>query len=346
MSTRCLRSLLGLVVLIAVIMLAGCGSGDKKPTPTPTLPPEPTGEITDDPTDDPGDIDDPGVTATPTPTDYPKREEVTYGEIEKLYPLYETAYDFGKKHGVTFYIADLVPDYVLTTMEAEQQTDYFRIYKTLNLLDKCLDLYPDGFFESNDGEENMAIYIVSHAPGFYSIALGWGYDDNGDVWEGFFVQADEEEMWDEYDFRFHYVVSWYLNEALDYYEDYFNEPGPYSTEKWLSFMPKDFAYLNDYDNFDKIDAYGEKFYPEYLRYYSAVIDEDCDRSYTFADLLWCTQNDTCPELSKTYLKKMGYLIECYRKIYEFDVKPWPSETSWEATYRKLCEKAGVEPGYK
>ena len=79
MRTRCLRSLLGMMILCVAFAVMGCGKEEKKeaaPSPSIIVPDE------NEPTVDPDETD---PDASPTPTEYPKREGVLYGADEKLY---------------------------------------------------------------------------------------------------------------------------------------------------------------------------------------------------------------------------------------------------------------------
>ena len=332
---------LGMLFMLTVIFMAGCGKGgDRKTTPTPTLPPTQMAEPTDEP-DEPEEND-----PTPTPTDYPKRPEVTYGEDPELYKLYETAYDYGQEHNANIYIADLVPDEVLQFMDAERQTNYFKVYKTLNEIDRALDVYPKEMFMNAQGETWMNVYIVAHCENFYSAIFAVAYDETGEGWEGMIVQCDEEDMWDDLEYQFHYSMGWVLCDYMDYYKEFCGLDSPFDPQKWLSFMPKGFAYLNDATDQDKINAYGEKYYPDYLRKYISVIDNVYDRECVWADLLANTEGDYVPELKEPYIRKMGYLIDCVRQLYERRGLAFPEKTAYEAMYERICEKAGVKPGWK
>jgi len=347
MRMRCLRSLLGMMILCVAFAVMGCGKEEKKgeaaPSTTVFVPDD--NEPTVIPDEVEPDEDDPD--ATPTPTEYPKREGVLYGSDEKLYTMYEQAADIGAKYHIKIYIADLVPDEVLTFIRAERQTNSYRIFKALQTLDAALKYYPEDFFGEADyaeKEDTFDVYLVSNSPNFYSAIMCFDYDQEGNGWEGMVIQGEEQEEWDDYGWRFAYCL---MNTFANYW-DYFEEVDPseciYRTDTWMSLQPEGFKYLGEGVDEDQCAEYAAN-YPDYFRYDWEVMDSITDRDYVLADLFWCMENSKLIEMPAPYLRKMGYLIECIRDDHTRSDR-WPEQTSWETMYAKLCEKSGVQPGWK
>ncbi len=342
MRTRCLRSLLGMMILCVAFAVMGCGKEEKKeeaaPSPSIIVPDE------NEPTVDPDETD---PDASPTPTEYPKREGVLYGSDEKLYSMYEQAADIGARYRVKIYIADLVPDEVLDFIRAERQMNSYRIYKALTALEDVLKYYPEDFFGGVDYAENdfaFNIYIVSNSPNFYSAIMCYDYDEEGNGWEGMVMQGEEQEEWDEYYWRFPFCLMYDFCQGFDYFSVADPSMTIYREDTWMSLQPEGFKYLGEGADDDKCKEYAEN-YPDHFRYEWEVRDTVSDRSYIFADLFWCMKNARVVEMPAPYLRKMGYLLDCIR---DFSTRSdgWPEYTTWEAMYVRLCEKSGVQPGWK
>lgn len=346
MRTRCLRSLLGMMILCVAFAVMGCGKGEnKEPTPTPTVAVPDLNEPTKDP-DDP-DYEDPD--ASPTPTEYPKRADVTYGSDEKLYNMYEQAADLGAKYHVKIYIADLVPDEVLDFIRAERQMNSYRIFKALQAIDTTLKYYPENFFGSEDylekGDEYIfSIYLVSNSPNFEAAIMCFDYDEDGNGWEGMVMQGETQDDWDDYSWRFHFCLMYMFADLMDYYSLTEPEDTLFDAKTWMSLQPEGFKYLGEGVDGDQCAEHAAK-YPGYFFYDWEVCDSNTDRCYIFADLMWCLQNTIVSERPEPYLRKMGYLIACLRDFHTRSDE-WPELTSWESFYHKLCDVSGVKPGWE
>ncbi len=342
MRTRCLRSLLGMMILCVAFAVMGCGKEEKKeeaaPSPSVFVPDE------NEPTVEPEE-DDPEE--TPTPSEYPKREDVLYGSDEKLYTVYEQAADIGAKYHVRIYIADLVPDEVLEFIRAERQMNSYRIFKALQAIDTTLKYYPEDFFGPEDYAENedcFSIYLVSNSPNFYSAIMCYDYDEEGNGWAGMVMQGEDQDEWDDYSWRFPFCLMYDFSQGFDYFSVADPSMTIYREDTWMSLQPEGFKYLGGGVDEQQCAECAEK-YPDYFYYDWEVSDSYNDRCYVFADLMWRLQNTRVTELPGPYLRKMGYMIECIRDFHSRS-ENWPELTSWETFYQKLCNVSGVQPGWK
>jgi len=343
------------LTMLFTLLTAGCTSGDDKANESVT----PTQKVTNTtPTDEPKESPTPTPTEepqpSPTPTPDPSlRAEVPYGKWNSLNKLYEKAYDIGEKYGVRIYVADLVPQEILEYVSGVDYVNAANITATLDELDYLLGLFPENFFvkfldEFIDFHDlPFEIYVAGEADHVNAVTYLDYVEGDDEDWHythyGVYIDTPPAEQ--------AYMLSFYLassiasatNIARTWNEE--EDPGTVamSFETWMSLNPSDFVYLDDNVTVAAATALQEKYW-EYFLIPSQTMNIYSDQFALFGYLFMDTAANDITDVSPQYLKKVGYYLECLRK--DLDSSNWPAETSWEATYHKMCKKAGVEPGWQ
>ena len=243
--------------------------------------------------------------------------------------LYERAKEIGEKYGVEIRIAEqLDEDY--NDFKAEQMLDEYKIELALDVLDKGLSIYPEGYLKQllygsiyemeihlAGALENLEQYHVE-ANGFTSYA-GFVQERNGksvmvlDVNEGSNLEA-----------YLHHEL-FHLTENKLNFDAMIREEAQYSEEEWMKLNPQGFEYAESTLVIPD-EIYNEEYDVWFIDIYSrTTAREDRARIMEYAVL-----GDYNMFLSAPYRQaKLEYLNSCIRDV--FDTSGWPEKTVWEET---------------
>ena len=240
--------------------------------------------------------------------------------IEELAPLYDKAKDIWNTYGVMVLIADKVCDY---TDGAELCLDYEKIKSCLQLIESSLACYPEYFFKDFSGDVCVQLVGTGSTAGLY---LGGyeqlliqidancfnpydGYDDNG----YYFCYTLHHEIW-------HMINEHLMKQASD-------SECPLSEERWNSYNPEGFEYVNGYDNEKETEIYciGNN-YEYFLSSYGCSAPDE-DRAMIFGDAMAYYQGYDCAEFTEQVNAKLEYLSNCIRAGFQSD--NWAELAPWD-----------------
>lgn len=246
--------------------------------------------------------------------------------IEELAPLYKKAEEIWDKYGVAVLIADKVSSYTST---AEPCYDYTKIKQSMELIEKCLECYPKGFFKEFSGkwvETTVCIQIVGTGgpAGLYL---------DGDEFK--IVQIDvndycPEESADDIGAFLCYTLHHEIGHMISYtlLERAETSTYPLTEEGWNSFNPEGFEYAGGYDDDKESEIYCKGDNSEYFIYsYSCSTPEE-DRAIIFGNAMNYYMGYEKMGFNDKVDAKLAYLSECIKS--GFMGVEWGDETpAWE-----------------
>lgn len=235
--------------------------------------------------------------------------------IKELEPLYNKAEEIWDKYGVLVLIADKVSDY---TDGAEVCIEYEVIQNSLNLIESCLGCYPENFFENFSGDVCIQLVGTGSSSGAY---IG-GYEYrliqidancyNSSDGGNFFCYTLHHEM-------FHMIDEMLMDKADD-------SECPLSEEKWNSYNPQGFEYVNGYDDEKETEIYDSGTNFEYFISSYGCSTPGEDRAMIFGTAMAYYQGYEYMEFNDYVNAKLKYLSECIRAGFQSDdwedIAPW------------------------
>lgn len=240
--------------------------------------------------------------------------------IEELAPLYEKAEQIWVTYGVAVLIADKVSDY---TDGAELCFEYNKINSCLNLVESCLSCYPTDFFRDFSG--NVCIQLVGtgssaglYMGGYEQLLLQMdvncyspegGYDDEG----GFFC------------YTLHHEIAHMISETLMERAEW--SQCPLTEERWNSYNPEGFAYVNGYDDEKEMEIYDSGNNYEYFLFSYGCSTPDEDRAMIFGEAMVYYQGYESTVFTDPVKAKLKYFGDCIRA--GFISSNWGEMAPWE-----------------
>ena len=247
-------------------------------------------------------------------------------EPQKPQPLleqafYERAQTLSERFGVKILIAEqCAADY--SHYDSYPLTDSVFVSEALDLLETCMERYPEGFFRQlpHGTFEHIQLELVG------ALMLKEGVENQTDstaafvqeqdgfiriVFDGFILSQDT--VYHEFSHVIDRKLAW---------DAQIREDALYSEEGWLALQPEGFAYAMSYTNMpeENLQYTGTGFFAEsYAMTYPTE-----DRATLFADAM--TQSPLL-EASAGMQAKLDYYARCIRDC--FDTEGWPEVTAWE-----------------
>lgn len=247
-------------------------------------------------------------------------ENVFAVTIEEFAPLYSKAKEIWDNYGVTVLIADKVTDF---NNGAERCLEYDKIESCLQLIEKSLSCYPENFFNDFSGDVYIQLVGAGSSAGLY-----WGgynqlllqidancynpseeYDDKGD----YFCYTLHHEI-------AHMITKQLLERAHD-------SKYPLSEEKWNSFNPNGFEYVNAYNDEKELEIYRTENNYEYFISSYGCSTPDEDRAMIFGEAMVYYQGYERMAFNTKVSAKLKYLSDCIR--YGFVSDAWGDTAPWE-----------------
>lgn len=236
--------------------------------------------------------------------------------MEEFAPLYRQAEEIWNKYGVVVLIADKLTE---NRGDAELCMDYALIEANLNMIDRCLGLYPTDFFRYFD--RTMCIQLSGYA----GMNAGTYYPDERIdmvtlVAYEYMLDTGEGEN-DQFAFR---TLNHELCHAIDYQIQEWADksPLPLTEERWSTLNPEGFTYAG-YETERQCEVYdrGDN-YKYFISSYSCY-NADEDRATLFAEAFTHPQQ----ELWDGLYPKLQYFSDCIRAAFPSD--DWPEVLPWE-----------------
>ena len=258
------------------------------------------------------------------PMEEPRKAEPVLEEA-----LYEQAQALSERFGVEILIAEqCAEDY--SHYDTYHLEDPASVRSALELLEECLDRYPEGFFRQ-----------LPHGPfGDIRIELVGGLmlkdsDANQPSDTGAFVQEQDDHIL--------MVINGYLARPETIYHEFshvidrrlgwdaqIRADALYSEEEWLALQPEGFAYARSYTDMpEETLGYLETGY--FVTDYSMTYPTE-DRATLFAEAM---AQGHLLESSPGLQAKMDYYARCIRDC--FDTEGWPEVTAWEQILKESRE---------
>lgn len=247
-----------------------------------------------------------------------KSDELPAGEI--LSPeLYERAAQLSEKYDLDIRVGEQCElDYAEQYSESEIMTDSGKTEEALDVLERALECYPEGFFSQlRHGDiSEIRIEIVAHM----SSAIGFVQQKD----DHYLVAVDGVQLTDYVIFHeFSHVIDNRLEWDAEYCEE-----SVYSEEQWRALQPEGFEYACTYDISTEFrEKYFDTDYfvmPYALSYptedRAVLMGTAMDEDYHALIL----ENGKMPE---GLHNKLEYYSRCIR--YCFDTEGWPEVTEWE-----------------
>lgn len=245
----------------------------------------------------------------------------------ELAPLYERAAAMGKRFGVEIQIGewvDLTPvEYTITPL-----TDYRTLEDGLNILEKTMARYPEGFFQQLRYGDVRGLKIA--LTGGLSSEQESGYPVKAD---GYVTEADGYlemalSLEDVY-----YLPSVFTHETAHMidrrltYDAVYNVMSPFSEERWNQYNPEGFSYDNAYDGdrYLRNARWGEYFLNDYSLTYPTEDRAELMKDAMSLDPVWAGAKSV--RTSPLLQEKFRYYCTCIRSA--FDTEGWPETTAWE-----------------
>lgn len=266
---------------------------------------------------------------------YYQKEELGGEILEQRY--YARAEALSEKYGATIKIADQCStDYGDKT--AEQECDPDKVTSGLDVLEKALSSYPDGFFgqlyygayrtmEINlMGEITNKEEIEGHTP------TAFVQNENGKIRMvlNIFDSANTLEQ------NFYHESSHIIDKVLEH-DAFYRDDALYSEETWWTLNPEEFIALNPenggyYGSYEimPMEYYQEIFTPYFAADYGKSFSTE-DRATVFEAAMIGTYQIFSPQVSYPLYAKLEYYCRCIRDC--FDTTDWPEYTAWEAALR-------------
>ena len=235
--------------------------------------------------------------------------------------FYERAQTLSERFGVKILIAEqCAADY--SHYDSYPLTDSVFVSEALDLLETCMERYPEGFFRQlpHGTFEHIQLELVG------ALMLKEGVENQTDstaafvqeqdgfiriVFDGFILSQDT--VYHEFSHVIDRKLAW---------DAQIREDALYSEEGWLALQPEGFAYAMSYTNMpeENLQYTGTGFFAEsYAMTYPTE-----DRATLFADAM--TQSPLL-EASAGMQAKLDYYARCIRDC--FDTEGWPEVTAWE-----------------
>ena len=245
----------------------------------------------------------------------------------ELAPLYERAAAMGKRFGVEIQIGewvDLTPvEYTIAPL-----TDYRTLEDGLNILEKTMARYPEGFFQQLRYGDVRGLKIA--LTGGLSSEQESGYPVKAD---GYVTEADGYlemalSLEDVY-----YLPSVFTHETAHMidrrltYDAVYNVMSPFSEERWNQYNPEGFSYDNAYDGdrYLRNARWGEYFLNDYSLTYPTEDRAELMKDAMSLDPVWAGAKSV--RTSPLLQEKFRYYCTCIRSA--FDTEGWPETTAWE-----------------
>ena len=251
--------------------------------------------------------------------------------------LYERAKEIGDRYGVEISIGEQCA-LVYTHFETYALTDPVFLNEALDVLDKALSRYPEGFFrqlpfgtvETIRIELVGALYAREGVTDYQnSVGAFAQHQDNyyGIVLDGFCIRED----------TIYHEVSHIIDKKLAW-DAQIRADALFSEESWMALQPEGFQYVESYvDMPEEALAYAGSGY--FIRDYSMTFPTE-DRADVLSAAM--AQEDWAFEPGSGLRAKLEFYAECIRDC--FDTAQWPEVVCWEQVLNDGKEAATHENG--
>ncbi len=242
----------------------------------------------------------------------------SHGLLTDFSYLYELEDIIGDKYGITLYIGDEVPKYILNDGQMSPCYDYNEVYASLICLDEYFSYYPNGFFRQlcYNQMETVEIYLAGTS---YIDILGYTYVSDFDTSR---VMCYDVRAVCEDCLTVTHEISHCTDQAVAY-KARFNSSIDFSEAKWNSFNPEGFEYDGTYDS----DwGYGDYERDYFISNYSTTYSTE-DRAELMSYSIYAYTLGMKLNLPNPIYNKMVYYYTAIRQA--FNTNGWPSATSWE-----------------
>lgn len=246
--------------------------------------------------------------------------DLTLTPEEEIADLQHRADTLGEPYGLTVHIGTEC-DREYDDFTAAHQTDPEMIRLQLDVLERALDAYPEGFLGQlcYDSYETIEIHLVKELTARPHYGNGGSYAAFVQPRDGFYLMVMDTNVTAEgtYYHEFSHIIDDYLQ-----WESWNRDGALFSEETWQNLSPEDFSYSWDYALEQPLDNGWEEWF---IDSYSTINPTE-DR----ARILEYGMMDGCSwffEEKSGARAKLEWYARCIRDA--FDTAGWPEQTLWE-----------------
>ena len=233
--------------------------------------------------------------------------------------LEQRAAELGKKYGVNILVGEQC-DTQFDEFSATLATDYEQVNQALNVLDRALAVYPEGFLRQlrYDSVYGTNIQLIRDLQAHGSGRTGGGYAAfTQQQWEYSLMVIDIE---DSTEYTYYHEFSHIIDRYLEWDAEH-REGALYSESGWADLNPGWFdGYTYDYSWERDVRDYGA-----FIDGYATIKPtEDRARVLEYAMVNW---GEHYFEPGTVLTDKLDYYCRCIRDA--FNTEGWPAVTTWE-----------------
>lgn len=236
-----------------------------------------------------------------------------------------------QKYGISIYIGPEVPSRI-DCYDISSNTNAQDISDALEHLNRILACYPDNFFlQLCYGDiRGIRIYLAgdldSSTEGTIQEASGFVSNINS-----YDVMALNINYSSDWDYTVNHELSHLIDQRLDFISQYKSD-SVFSEDKWNSYNPDGFSYLDSYDGYTDSKRYRRN--QDYFIDSYGITYPTEDRAEIFGtamdDYLNGFTDDPNFETDTPLYYKLSYYRKCIRD--GFDTTGWPDKLPWESIF--------------
>lgn len=246
----------------------------------------------------------------------------------KLTEVHAKAEELEKKYQIEIYLGPEVPEQI-DVFRVKQAKNAQEINRSLDLLDGILGDYPSGFLSQlcYGDLKGMRIYLTGSISGRdeNTISDPSGFVNNLNHYV--VMVLDIDYCWD-WSYTVNHEFSHMIDRRLAFYQSLTSE-AVYSEDKWNSYNPDGFEYLNSYKDYENNDGYYDN--PSFfIDAYGTTFSTE-DRAELFGTAMADYKDGFLDDKSFLTDSPMWLKMNYYSKSIRdgFDTTGWPEVLPWE-----------------
>lgn len=253
-------------------------------------------------------------------------EKYDWGNLSQIN---DKACELEKKYNVNIYLGPEVPKRI-DYFDIVQESRLMVLQKAMNRLEKILEAYPSNFFQQlcYGNLKGIRIYLAGDIKGGTEGMISDPSGFTSEINNYRVIALDTGYIWD-WDYTVNHEISHMIDRRLDFLAEY-KKDTLFSENKWNSYNPIGFKYLDSYDNYSSNESY-VKNHPSYFfdAYGTTFATED--RAEIFGNAMDYYINEMDGQAffknDSVLKKKLIYYCECIRD--GFNTQGWQRTMPWE-----------------